>query len=70
MCDWVTMLYSRILTEHCKPGIMEKNHYKKKTNLGSFLIFYWVTDQKSKNYLPLGHLIHRKTKKIVTINKP
>ena len=24
MCDWVTLLYSRKLTEHCKPGIMEK----------------------------------------------
>ena len=32
MCDWVTMLYSRKLTEHCKPAIMEKNknHYIKK----------------------------------------
>ena len=31
MCDWVTMLYSRKLTEHCKPAIMEKNksHYIK-----------------------------------------
>ena len=29
MCNWVTMLYSRKLTEHCKPPIMEKNknHY-------------------------------------------
>ena len=24
MCDWVTLLYSRKLTEHCKPTIMEK----------------------------------------------
>ena len=31
MCDWVTLLYSRKLTEHCKPVIMEKNknHYLK-----------------------------------------
>ena len=32
MCNWVTMLYSRKLTEHCKPAIMEKNKkslYKK-----------------------------------------
>ena len=29
MCNWVTMLYCRKLTEHCKPVIMEKNHYKK-----------------------------------------
>ena len=25
ICDWVTMLYSRKLTEHCKPAIMEEN---------------------------------------------
>ena len=24
MCDWVTLLYSRKLTEHCKLAIMEK----------------------------------------------
>ena len=24
MCDWVTLLYSRKLTEHCKSAIMEK----------------------------------------------
>ena len=24
MCNWVTMLYSKKLTEHCKPAIMEK----------------------------------------------
>jgi len=24
MCNWVTLLHSRKLTEHCKPAIMEK----------------------------------------------
>ena len=24
MCDWVTLLYSRKVTENCKPAIMEK----------------------------------------------
>ena len=24
MCDWVTLLYSRKLTEHCKPATKEK----------------------------------------------
>ena len=24
MCDWVTLLYSRKLTVHCKPNIVEK----------------------------------------------
>ena len=29
MCDWVTLLYSRKWTEHCKPAIMEKTkNYK------------------------------------------
>ena len=32
MCDWVTLLNSRKLTEHCKPAAMEKNenHYRRK----------------------------------------
>ena len=38
MCNWVTMLYSRKLPEHCKPAIMEKNKnyslYKKKILVG------------------------------------
>ena len=35
MCNCVTMLNSRKLTEHCKPAIMEKNknHYIKKKEL-------------------------------------
>ena len=33
-CNWVTTLYSRKLTEHRKPGIMEKKSlYKKTQNL-------------------------------------
>ena len=36
MYDWVTLLYNRKLTEHCKPAIMEKNknHYLRKKNSG------------------------------------
>jgi len=30
MCDWVILLYSRKLTEHCKPAMMEKNEIIKK----------------------------------------
>ena len=39
MCNWVTMLYSRKLTEHCKPAIMEKykNHYIIKKKFIQFL---------------------------------
>ena len=34
MCDWVTLLCSGKLTEHCKSVIMEKikNHYRKNVN--------------------------------------
>ena len=37
MCNWVTMLYSGKLTEHCKPAIMEKNknHYIREFNAAS-----------------------------------
>ena len=30
MCNWVTMLYSRKLTEHCKPAITKKKQKKTK----------------------------------------
>ena len=35
MCNWVTMLYSSKLTEHCKSAMMEKNnnHYIKKIKI-------------------------------------
>ena len=42
MCDWVTMLYSRKLTEHCKPAIMEK-------------IKIIINEKKEKNVLLFGH---------------
>ena len=33
MCDWVALLYSRKLTEHCKPTIMEKIKIVKKETI-------------------------------------
>ena len=37
VCNWLAMLYSRNLTEHCKPVIMEKNkNYIKTNKLKSF----------------------------------
>ena len=33
MCDWVTLLYSRKLTEYCKPPMMEKIKTIKKKRL-------------------------------------
>ena len=40
MCDWVTLLYSRKLTEHCKPAIMEKNKSHKKKEKHD--VFDWI----------------------------
>ena len=34
MCDWVTLLYSRKLTEHYKTTMMEKNKNHNKKELG------------------------------------
>ena len=53
MCDWVTLLYSRKLMEHCKPGIMEniKNIFKKKKKTDHMIQHFhlWVdTWKKSK----------------------
>jgi len=48
MCNWVTMLYIRKLTEHCKPAIMEKNknHYiLKKVHFSSL-----KHSKQNKNY--------------------
>ena len=46
MCNWVTMLYIRKLTEHCKPAIMEKNknHYIKKKTKIVILDFFFKQD--------------------------
>ena len=33
MCDWVTLLHSRKLTEHCKPAMMEKIKIIKKKSI-------------------------------------
>lgn len=32
MCDCISLLYCRKLTEHCKLDIIEKNHLKKEMN--------------------------------------
>ena len=38
MCNWVTMLYRRKLTEPCKPGIIQKIKvfYVKKENMENY----------------------------------
>ena len=39
MCDWVTLLYSRKFTEHCKPDMMEKiKNIKKKKEYGTLIL--------------------------------
>ena len=39
MCDWVTLLYRRKLTEDCKPTVMEKNK-----NHGVPVVAQWLTN--------------------------
>ena len=42
MCDWVTLLNSRKLTEHCKPVIMEKMKITKKNcKIGVPIVVQW-----------------------------
>ena len=38
MCNWVTMMYSGKLTEHCKPVIMKKN----KSIIKKIIIMFFV----------------------------
>ena len=45
MCGWVILLYSRKLTEHCKPTIMEKiKIIWKKRNIGVPVVAQWLTN--------------------------
>ena len=48
MCDWVTLLYTRKLTEHCKQTIMEKikNHLKKREKRTAHV---WLIRQLKSN---------------------
>ena len=43
MCNWVTILYSRKMTVHCKPAIMEKNK-------NSCIKKYLVINYNGKNF--------------------
>ena len=46
MCDWVTLLYSRKLTEHCKLAIMGKKIIiHKKTTIGVPVVAQWLMNQ-------------------------
>ena len=63
MCDWVPLLYSRKLTEHCKPTIMEKKNHLKKTKIKidqwSFYMIQQVKDPAlSRQWL--GSLLWRR----------
>jgi len=42
MFNWIPMLYSRKLTEHCKLGIMGKKLWKKKENVLGVIIILFV----------------------------
>ena len=60
MCAWVTFLYSRKLTEHCKPAIMEKikiiilkksMKYAICSNMDGPRILYLVKSEKGKYHV-------------------
>ena len=51
MCNWVTLLYSRKLPEHCKPAIMEKNHFLKKRDYAPDSCYFGPPPQLKSNVL-------------------
>ena len=54
MCNWVTMVYSRKLTEHCKPAIMEKKSLYIKNELLYFnIVSYNLFVRKTKNIVKM-----------------
>ena len=59
MCNWVTLLYSRKLTEHCKPAIMKKKSLYK----NNIKLYLWFLDSIWKynsvlNFSSLWLLFH------------
>ena len=53
MCDWVSLLYSRKLTEHCKPAIMEKIKIIKKKRVP--VVAQWLTNP-TRNHEVVGSI--------------
>ena len=51
LCNWITMLYSGNLMEHCKPVIMEKNknHYIKNSEYIILSSFWGIQKMNSNN---------------------
>ena len=47
MCNWVTMLYSRNVIEHCKPAIMKK--------IGVPVVAQWLTNP-TRNHEVVGSI--------------
>ena len=57
MCDWVTLLCSRKLTEHCKSAIMEKIKNIIKNIRKHMYIFLYEKHGKRKNYFTSQFLL-------------
>jgi len=49
--DWVTLLYSRKLTEHCKPTTMEKIKVIKKPKQNSSFLHLCTTGRQVNVYV-------------------
>jgi len=48
MCDWVTLIYSREFTKHCKPAIMGKKSFKiLKKEKNEFNMIGWCNSGKT-----------------------
>ena len=61
MCDWVILLYSGKLMEHCKPTIMEKinvtkKHKKTKSGFKGCPSFPWIVSQRWPRAIPGGQI--------------
>ena len=52
MCDWVTLLHSRKLTEHCKPAITEKINIILKKQKGNHIIISTSDENAFEEFLP------------------
>ena len=59
--DWVTLLYNRKLTEHCKPAVMEKNKNKKNVYIDISCYYLKKIKKRSKgqHFIPNSVIILR-----------
>ena len=60
ICNWVTLLYSRKMTDHCKPSMIEKNeNHLKKRNKKNLNLVNWKSKKNKRKKSPTPQVLLR-----------